>query len=899
MSDLEGYALRPLGHATALGVHLAARSIAGTSLIHDDPWAAHNIGRLLAEHDWTGPALSAHHVPLPPLDGEHADDLLDAAIAQALLTDGSSGVVIGSPAVGALGTDPLDELTSALASQGHVALVSTTPVPDGLHVGWANTLLSVARSLPWGPPEPGPVASVMGFLHHSFEADQTEDLAVLRGLIQAAGVQAGPIWFSGTGWDDLARAPSASIAIQLPYARPVARPLKKLMRGRTVVQSDLPMGLRGTERWVRQLAAAAGTEVDVDAWVATEKAATTAGLAHFAHHRLRSLSVAIIADTPLAAGLASIMADLGVRVRLIGLRDKVLGGRRLLRKTLEADGHGLEGTTILQQPGLRTWREAVLPLIERHEVSAVIGSGPELATLRHSRSLTAAGRGVALLETGFPTARRHAARARSSFGFAGVVAWAQALVDATLAPQVGSRPRPAGRQPAPSRRSLPARLDSYALKGLHLAKMTGVSLATHAIRDGFLLQHVGVGCKYKAAAQVALHDWGAHPNRREAWTQVGEIALIRGSGARIGPFARTWYERRRPGIMLLVSAYFIELTGESVLDIVQETERTLPCDMGVVQTAAPNGGFFDGYAAVMLEVVKKGTYRKRAADLPEQVTTLGFFFHRYEEDQAADIAELRSLITLAGRSPGPVLFSGVPYGELKEGWRSGTILQLPYARPAGKKLARQLKGRDVRELDLPIGIAGTAAFVRGLAPDAPDRLAASVVQLRTALAPLLPTLAGLRVGLLADTPLAAGLAGLLMELGVDLQLLATRDVVLGGLEAVDAALARQGAALPGHTLRLEQPSVRTVREQVLSRCQAGELDVVIGSSVELAALARAHTLRALLTRTALIEVGYPTNDAHGIQRTPTLGLAGVLAWAQRLADATVQGAVADRLQLRR
>ena len=38
-------------------------------------------------------------------------------------------------------------------------------------------------------------------------------------------------------------------------------------------------------------------------------------------------------------------------------------------------------------------------------------------------------------------------------------------------------------------------LEDFALKGNHLAKMTGVSLAVHAIPDAFLLMHTGVGCK--------------------------------------------------------------------------------------------------------------------------------------------------------------------------------------------------------------------------------------------------------------------------------------------------------------------------------------------------------------------------------------------------------------------
>ena len=51
-----------------------------------------------------------------------------------------------------------------------------------------------------------------------------------------------------------------------------------------------------------------------------------------------------------------------------------------------------------------------------------------------------------------------------------------------------------------------SRLEHYSLKTLHLGRMTGVSLGVHAIPDAFLLMHTGVGCKYKAASQIANHD---------------------------------------------------------------------------------------------------------------------------------------------------------------------------------------------------------------------------------------------------------------------------------------------------------------------------------------------------------------------------------------------------------
>ncbi len=436
-------------------------------------------------------------------------------------------------------------------------------------------------------------------------------------------------------------------------------------------------------------------------------------------------------------------------------------------------------------------------------------------------------------------------------------------------------------------------LEDFALKGMHLAKMTGVSVATHAIGDGFLLMHSGVGCKFKTAAQVAQHDWARHPNRAEAWTQVGEVSLIRGSGQRIGPFARSWYERRRPGFMAVVSAYFIELTGEDLRDVVGITGKTLPCPMAVVSTSAPNKGFFDGYAATMLEVVKTMDW-KQAPSRPRAITVLGSFFHRYEPDQQADQAQLRSMFKVAELEPGPVLFSGRPYAELATAPECGFVLQLPYARPAARKLKRVLKKREVLTADLPIGIAGTSRFLRELVAATGgrvERVEAHIQRQVDAIRPhfshVTSNFQGLRVCLFADVPLAAGLASLLREMGADIALIGLRGEGLGGSAEIYRVLEANGVQLGADTRILQQPSLRVMREQVLELAEKREIHAIIGSAIELNVFSQAATLRGATSRTALIETGFPSKDYHAALAAPTLGYSGSLVWAQRILDAVM------------
>jgi len=442
---------------------------------------------------------------------------------------------------------------------------------------------------------------------------------------------------------------------------------------------------------------------------------------------------------------------------------------------------------------------------------------------------------------------------------------------------------------SPRRRTL----EDFALKGLHLGKMTGVSLAIHAIPDAFLLMHTGVGCKYKTAAQVAPHDWGTHPNKREAWTQVAELQLIRGSSERIGPFARSWYERRRPEFMVVVSAYFIELTGEDFTDEVVEVESQMPCPMALIPTVAPNDGFFDGYASVILEVVKKMDFSRPPSNL-KKACVVGTFFNRYEGDQRGDLAQLRRLVKTAGLELGVSLFSGQPYPDLQRGSDAAWMLMLPYARPKRRALKELMKRRHVVELDLPVGVQGTGNFVRRLAQahGADMRLVQRVVdrQMGPALAELRKVsahLRGVKLAVFAETPLAAGLVALFDEMGVEVPVVGLRDAngCLGGRLEFLEILARNGFEGADKVEVLEEPSLRWIRETMVDMLTSRRITGVVGSTHEVTAITNSPRASALPSSAFFIETGFPSDHHHVTLGAPTFGFTGAVGWAQRVLDA--------------
>ncbi len=91
---------------------------------------------------------------------------------------------------------------------------------------------------------------------------------------------------------------------------------------------------------------------------------------------------------------------------------------------------------------------------------------------------------------------------------------------------------------------------------------------------------------------------------------------------------------------------------------------------------------------------------------------LGYPFDRYEGDHEGNLAELRRLLAALELKLGPVLFSGRPWAEIQQAWRARHLVVLPWAHPVRKKLARVLRRRDPLSTGLPMGLRGTARWLR-------------------------------------------------------------------------------------------------------------------------------------------------------------------------------------------
>ncbi len=442
------------------------------------------------------------------------------------------------------------------------------------------------------------------------------------------------------------------------------------------------------------------------------------------------------------------------------------------------------------------------------------------------------------------------------------------------------------------------KLESFALKAHHYGRITGVSVAVHAIPDAFLLLHTGVGCKYKAAAQLSVHDWAKQPHRREGWTEVGDAALIRGAAERIGPYVRSWYDRQRPELIIVSSASHLEMTGEDIAGAVRRADATVPCPVRYVHGLGFTGDLYDGYSAVLNEVIDLIPWQDVAPE-KGRVAVVGYPFDRYESDHSANQHQLRSLLKELGQELVAVLLSGQPMTRLAKAARAETLVVLPYAHGLADRLAQT--GRRVIKTDLPVGLKATSAWLaqlgRGLGVE--QRKVAKAAQRLTRytdqeLNLLRTRLMGSRSAVFADTPLAAGLTDLLVGLNLPPALVGLRDRSLGGERAFRQALDRAGTELPRDVMILEDPSIWSARERIQQGLRTRELQAIVASAAELQGMLEGYLMEqtdkgTMVHRFAPLILGFPSSGQHALQSQPSYGFGGALTIAQRLLDSLFAG----------
>ncbi len=439
-------------------------------------------------------------------------------------------------------------------------------------------------------------------------------------------------------------------------------------------------------------------------------------------------------------------------------------------------------------------------------------------------------------------------------------------------------------------------LEHYALKGMEYGELTGLSIACHAIQDGFLLMHVGVGCKNKAVAHLMSHDAIEDANLREGWTEVGDRDLILGASDRAAPYLRSWYSRQSPAVIFVTSATFIDLAGEDLQDKLRQASQDIPVPVIYVGTPGYRGDLYSGYARVMESIIKRLDW-SQSIEEPSQVSLLGYLFDRYERDHSANIGHLGKLLRSVGLTLGPSLFEGKPFEELATIPQSGVLVDMPYTRPRRKAIRKALGEREVLETDLPMGLRGTSRWLRALSeyagvwtPLTQARITRMEEQTRKRIAVMFDRWRGMRVAVFADPAHGAGLLSILLEIGLEPVLVGLKGSTMGDESHVYDCLEKDGNLLPENTRIFSNPSISLIQDQLKELLGEGKLDGVFGSAVDLNALS-ALPPESFAGQSQspqgpfMVETGFPCRDYHALYPMPFMGYRGVEVWVQRILSA--------------
>lgn len=425
-------------------------------------------------------------------------------------------------------------------------------------------------------------------------------------------------------------------------------------------------------------------------------------------------------------------------------------------------------------------------------------------------------------------------------------------------------------------------LRRFSLAPLPHTGLFGVFLGVHAVRDALHVLHTGVGCKGKTQRQLVDHDLGREAHAQVGWTELAEEDLIRDVAARLREAVPELQRRRQAAALLVTASAAVELTST---DLAAETAR-LETALGVpvvwlpgVATAAD---LYVGYGAVVRALVERVDWRLPAAD-PSVVSLVGYLFHRYEHEQAANLAELARLVEGLGARLGPTFLAGEPYDTLQRAHEARLLVRLPYAGVAAEDLSA-LTSRRVCNAGLPLGLRATGAWLRGVgaalgvaSPRVEALVSAREARAVSRLDLARRRLGGRRLAILADTPWAAGWVLLAQELSLEIPLVALLDRSLGGETSLRTHIAASEGALSPDTHVVEAPTLLELRGLAGAPGDAPPFDLVVRPDLSLAGTPWADL--------PFLETGFPAPHKHFVFPLPELGYNGAVALAQRLLDA--------------
>lgn len=309
------------------GVYVAVDALAGAYLVVDGPYCVFTKAEMQYCHNLRSRLL-------PPIGHRrvvHTGQVQDREEVKSLSTDRTAQVdaifrgVCAQPDAGiVLSTTfdfhelvgfPMKEITRRHARPGGplVAHIPSKSLGGTWLEGYARTCEALAQAVTLRPGrrKKGSVALV-GYLFDRDEPDHAGNLRELKRLLAGLGLRVESVWLSGGGRAELEAAERADLVLSLPYAREAARTIAK-RTGAKLVETELPLGLSATERFLLKAGSAAGGRKRAAALAAEESLAAVRDTQAHVLRVVAGRGAEILQDDPhLDAALRELCAELGL-----------------------------------------------------------------------------------------------------------------------------------------------------------------------------------------------------------------------------------------------------------------------------------------------------------------------------------------------------------------------------------------------------------------------------------------------------------------------------------------------------------------------------------------------------------------------------------------------------------
>lgn len=326
---------QPFGPSGMTGVVLGLNAVPDVLLLNDCSACAPVRGEIIhGTHDWTSTVLSPsgrHRVAHTGLSPDRAvldrrDDIVRLLRLLGAHAGTSMIVIVPAPTASMVAVDyrPLIDAVRDTVTIPILPLRLPSCTSD-LMAGYEAfaDLVAANLALPDDAPASPDKVAVVGYLWDRGEADHAATVAELNRLIRGLGLEPLPTWLSGTPLAGLRRVAEAGVIVSLPYGRQVARTLAS-RTGARVVETDLPVGLGGTSRWLRLLGEATGRREQAERFLHAEMTRWVPRMSLAADRHILGREFLVGLDTPLGTAVTGMLHEFGGRVRLLA----VSGGER-------------------------------------------------------------------------------------------------------------------------------------------------------------------------------------------------------------------------------------------------------------------------------------------------------------------------------------------------------------------------------------------------------------------------------------------------------------------------------------------------------------------------------------------------------------------------------------------